>query len=166
MKPSPLSPVLLLGAGTGEATCGILYLASYLRRHDIEAYVQLWDGDEDPEDLARSLEALVKRVRPKLVGISLKWFHHVHRAIAQARALRRIDPSIRIVVGGNSAAYWWRELSRYDCFDHVVLGDGERPLLAIAQGDENPPNCVRHDPDGSPRRLPLEYVQGAVDTED
>ena len=30
-----LSPVLLIGAGTGEATCGILYLAGYLRRNDL-----------------------------------------------------------------------------------------------------------------------------------
>src|ERR1044072_9518862 len=38
-----LSPVLLLGAGTGEATCGSLYLAGYLRRGGIEAFVRLYD---------------------------------------------------------------------------------------------------------------------------
>ena len=32
MSASPKAPVLLIGAGTGEATCGILYLAAYLRR--------------------------------------------------------------------------------------------------------------------------------------
>jgi hypothetical protein len=161
-----LSPVLLLGAGTGEATCGILYLASYLRRGGIEAFVRLYDGDETEEEVTRSLEALVARVRPKLVGISLKWFHHVHRALLVARTLRKIDPSIRVVVGGNTAAYWWRELHAFDCIDHIVLGDGERPLLALCQGDPSPPNCVTRDPDGSPRRLPLKYVQGATNSED
>ncbi|KFE67800.1 B12-binding domain-containing radical SAM protein [Hyalangium minutum] len=161
-----LSPVLLLGAGTGEATCGILYLASYLRRGGIEAFVRLYDGDETEEEVARSLEALVARVRPKLVGISLKWFHHVHRALLVARTLRKIDPSIRVVVGGNTAAYWWRELHAFDSIDHIVLGDGERPLLALCQGDPSPPNCVTRDPDGSPRRLPLKYVQGATNSED
>src|SRR4051794_40597400 len=116
-----LSPVLLLGAGTGEATCGILYLASYLRRNGIEAYVRLYDGDITEQEITRSLEALVSRVRPKLVGISLKWFHHVHRAIQLARLLRKIDPEIQIAVGGNSASYWWRELASYDCIDRVVL---------------------------------------------
>ncbi|OJH39190.1 B12-binding domain-containing radical SAM protein [Cystobacter ferrugineus] len=161
-----LSPVLLLGAGTGEATCGILYLAGYLRRGGIEAFVRLHDGDETEDEVARSLEALVARVRPRLVGISLKWFHHVHRALLLARTLREIDPHIRIVVGGNTASYWWRELHAFDCIDHIVLGDGERPLLALCQGDPSPPNCVTRAPDGTPRRLPLEYVQGATNSED
>ncbi|RKH60245.1 B12-binding domain-containing radical SAM protein [Corallococcus llansteffanensis] len=161
-----LSPVLLVGAGTGEATCGILYLASYLRRGGIEAFVRLYDGDETNAEVTRSFERLVARVRPKLVGISLKWFHHVDRALLIARTLRKIDPSIRIVVGGNSASYWWRELNAFDCIDHIVLGDGELPLLALCQGDPSPPNCVTRDPDGRPRRLPLAYVQGAKNTED
>jgi hypothetical protein len=161
-----LSPVLLLGAGTGEATCGILYLAGYLRRGGIEAFVRLYDGDESEKEVRRSLEALVARVRPKLVGISLKWFHHVHRALLLARVLRKIDPHIRIVMGGNTASYWWRELSAFDCIDHIVLGDGERPLLALCQGEPSPPNCVTQAPDGTPRRLPLEYVQGATNSED
>ncbi|HEX8702007.1 MAG TPA: cobalamin-dependent protein [Myxococcaceae bacterium] len=161
-----LSPVLLIGAGTGEATCGILYLASYLRRNGIEAFVRLYDGDETEQEVTRSLEALVARVRPRLVGISLKWFHHVHRALLLARTLRKIDPEIRIAVGGNTASYWWRELNAFDYIDHIVLGDGEVPLLALCQGDPSPPNCVTRDPDGSPRRLPLAYVQGAKNSED
>jgi hypothetical protein len=161
-----LSPVLLVGAGTGEATCGILYLAGYLRRAGIEAYVRLYDLDESEEELTRSLEALVARVRPRLVGISLKWFHHVHRALLVARTLRKLDPELRIVVGGNTASYWWRELHAYDCIDHVALGDGELPLLSLCQGDPSPPNCVTRDPDGKPRRLPLSYVQGSQNTED
>jgi hypothetical protein len=161
-----LSPVLLLGAGTGEATCGILYLAGYLRRSGIEAFVRLYDGDESEAEVRRSLEGLVARVRPRLVGISLKWFHHVHRALLIARTLRELDPEIRLVVGGNTASYFWRELRAYDCIDHIVLGDGELPLLALCRGDPSPPNCVTRDPDGTPRRLPLAYVQGATNSED
>lgn len=157
---------MLIGAGTGEATCGILYIASYLRRHGVEAFVRHYDRDLTPVEVRRSLEALVGRVRPKLVGISLKWFHHVDRALLLARTLRKIDPEIQIVVGGNSASYWWRELAAYDCFDHIVLGDGEVPLLALCQGDPAPPNVVTRDPDGSPRRLPLAYVQGTKNSDD
>jgi hypothetical protein len=161
-----LSPVLLLGAGTGEATCGILYLASYLRRGGIEAYVRLYDGGETDKQMARSLEALVAHVHPRLIGISLKWFHHVHRALLLARTLRKIDPGIRIVMGGNTASRWWRELQAFDCIDHIILGDGERPLLALCQGEPSPPNCVIRDPNGAPRRPPLSYVQGERSSED
>ena len=60
---APLSPVLLIGAGTGEATCGILYLASYLRRHGIEAYVRLTDADETDEEIV--VEAAQLRIWKK-----------------------------------------------------------------------------------------------------
>lgn len=161
-----LSPALLLGAGTGEATCGILYLASYLRRGGVEAFVRLYDSDQSEAEIQRSLEGLVARVRPRLVGISLKWFHHLHRALLLARTLRAIDPNIRIVMGGNTASYFWRELKAYDCIDHLVLGDGEVPLLALCRGDPSPPNCVTRSPEGAARRLPLAYVQGPTNTED
>src|SRR5437868_1095631 len=148
-----LSPVLLLGAGRGEATCGILYLASYLRRHGVEAYVQL---DDDGETEMR-LEALMARVQPKLVGISLKWFHHLAGAHRLARAVRRIDPEARIVLGGNSASSWWRDLVQWDCADAVVLGDGEVPLLSLCRGDPAPPNVVTRASASAPA---LSYVQG------
>jgi hypothetical protein len=160
-----LSPVLLVGAGTGEATCGILYLAGYLRRGGIEAFVRLFDTDETPDAIARSLEALLAHVRPRVVGISLKWFHHVHRALLLARTVRRLDPTIRIVVGGNSAAHWWKELAALDYVDDVVLGDGEAPLLALCQGDPEPPNCVPHGVHDGPRPK-LGYVQRAANSDD
>lgn len=159
-----LSPVLLVGAGTGEATCGILYLASYLRRGGIEAFVRLYDTDDSPAAITRSMEGLLARVRPRVVGISLKWFHHVHRALLLARTVRRLDPSVRIVIGGNSAAHWWRELAALDCVDDVVLGDGEAPLLALCQGDPEPPNCVPHGAHERPKKLG--YVQRAANSDD
>jgi hypothetical protein len=155
-----LSPVLLVGAGTGEATCGILYLAGYLRRNGIEAFVRLYDGDETEEDMARELGRLVAHVRPKLVGISLKWFHHVARAQQMAKVLRKIDPEIEIALGGNTATYFCKDLIAWDCIDHVVLGDGEVPLLALCRGFANAPNVVSRGPNS--KRAPLTYIQSTA----
>ena len=155
---SPLSPVLLVGAGSGEATCGILYLASYLRRNGIEAYVRLTDADETEEEIAHSLESLIAHVRPKLVGISLKWFHHVARALLIARTLRKIDPEVQIALGGNTATYFCKDLLTWDCVDHVLLGDGEVPLLALCRGEPSAPNVVNR---STPQRA-LEYVDGTA----
>jgi hypothetical protein len=158
-----LSPVLLIGAGTGEATCGILYLASYLRRHDVECFVRLYDGDETEDELTTALEALLAHVKPKLIGISLKWFHHVARARVVARIIRRIDPSIHLVLGGNTASYFWQELLGWKVIDSVALGDGEVPLLSLARGDEVPTNIARRGADGSkPEKAPMTYVQGTA----
>ncbi len=157
--------MLLVGAGTGEATCGILYLAGYLRRNGIEASVRLYDADETDEELERSLASLVAHVRPRLVGISLKWFHHLARAQLIAKTLRKLDPGLQIAVGGNTASYFWKDLAGWDCVDHVLLGDGEAPLLALCRGDEAQPNVVTRNADGKPRRLPLAYIDGTANTE-
>jgi hypothetical protein len=157
--------VLLLGAGTGEATCGILYLASMLRRGGIEAFVRLTDDDEAPAQLESSLEALLAHVRPRAVGISLKWFHHVARGLLIARTLRKLDPELQIIVGGNSASYFWKDLLARDCVDHVVLGDGEVPLLALCRGEPSPPNVATRTAAGVPQKAPMAYVQGASSDE-
>ncbi len=160
--PSPVradlvrSPVLLIGAGTGEATCGILYLAGYLRRNGIEAFVRLYDADETEAEVKRSLEGLLAHVKPRLVGISLKWFHHVARARLLAKTVRKLAPKVEIVLGGNTASYFWKELVAWDCVDFVALGDGEVPLLALARGDEAPPNVVTR---ATEHKAPLGYVQ-------
>lgn len=153
-----LSPILLVGAGTGEATCGILYLASYLRRHGIEAYVRLTDADETEEEIRRSLSELLAHVKPKLVGISLKWFHHVARARLIAKTIRKLDASVQIALGGNTATYFCKELLEWDCVDHVLLGDGEVPLLALCRGEAAMPNVVNR---ASPGRA-LTYVDGTT----
>lgn len=156
-----LSPVLLIGAGTGEATCGILYLAGYLRRNGIEAFVRVYDGDETEQEIATSLEGLLGHVKPRLVGISLKWFHHVARALQIAKTIRAIDPKVQIAVGGNTASYFWKELVSLDCVDQVVLGDGEVPLLSLCRGDDEPPNVVTV----SAQKAPLAYVQGVTSSD-
>jgi B12 binding domain len=160
-RPRLLSPVLLLGAGSGEATCGILYLAGYLRRNGVQAFVRLHDDDETEDEVAGALAALVAHLRPRLVGVSLKWFHHLGRARHVVRVLRRLDPELTIVLGGDTASYFWRELLAWEAVDHVVVGDGERPLLGLCRGEADPPNCASRGPDGTPRRPPLRYVQGA-----
>jgi hypothetical protein len=155
--------VLLIGAGTGEATCGILYLASYLRRNGVEAFVRLTDDDVTDAEISRSLEGLLAQVKPKLIGLSLKWFHHVGRAKRVARLIKRLDPKVEIALGGNSASYWWKELLGWKDIDHVVLGDGEVPLLALARGDEAPPNVVSRGHASS--RAPMTYIQGTSSSE-
>lgn len=151
--------MLLLGAGRGEATCGILYLAGYLRRHGIEAFVRLYDDEAQEHELEASLRQLMSHVKPQVVGVSLKWFNHLSRGLVIARMLRRIDPDVRLVTGGNSASYFWQQLAQLGLFDDIVLGDGELPLLSLCRGEQDVPNLVTTGRFGQPQRRPLRYVQ-------
>ncbi len=157
--PLPSAPVLLLGAGLGEATCGILYLAGYLRRHGVEAFVRLTDTDETEAQLHRSLANLIAHLKPRIIGISLKWFHHLWRAKRMAELIRSIDADIHITLGGNSATFWCTELLAWPCVDSVIVGDGEAPLLALCQGVDCPPNVITRNAtsNATPR-----YVQGSA----
>jgi len=131
-------PVLLLGAGPGLATSGLGYLASYLRRHGVEAYARPVDTAHDASELEHRLHLLLDRVRPSVVGISLKWFLHIHRALRMASVIKSHDPGIRVVLGGDTASLYHQELLRFDCVDAVVRGDGEAPLLALVRGVDHP----------------------------
>src|SRR5690242_20039697 len=97
-------PVLLLGAGPGVATNGLTYLASYLRRHGVEVYARPHDTAYDLDELERRLHLLLERVRPGVVGISLKWFLHMHRGLRMASVIKAHDPEIQVVFGGDTAS--------------------------------------------------------------
>ena len=162
-----LSPVLLLGAGTGEATCGILYLASYLRAAASRPSSGSTTGTRSEDEVGRSLEGLVARVRPRLVGISLKWFHHVapraaHREDAAEDRPRASASSSAATPRRTGGGSWTpATASTTSCW-----ATARCRCWRSAAATPSPPNCVTRDADGTPARLPLAYVQGATNSDD
>jgi radical SAM superfamily enzyme YgiQ (UPF0313 family) len=74
------------------------------------------------------------RHRPDVVGISAPFPGNVYGAFRLARAIRRVRPSARLVLGGGYVNTELRELGEprvFDSFDYVTLDDGERPLLNL-----------------------------------
>jgi len=152
-----LSPVLLLGSTTGPATVGLMYLASFLRRHGIEAYCQLNDVHGDINSLRRNVRRLLDKVQPRLVGVSLKWFPHIARGLEICRLVQEYAPEIQVVLGGDTATYFAHRLIENDAIDYIVLGDGEVPLLKICQQADAIPNCV-YKCDGRVIVNPISYL--------
>jgi amino acid adenylation domain-containing protein len=152
------SPVLLLGDSTGNASIGLLYIASFLRRNGIEAYCQWNDINITGDLLKNNVETLLAGIQPKLVGVSMKWFPHIARSLEICRIVREFDPSIIIVVGGNTASYYKEEIIKYDQVDYVITGDGEVPILKLCLGEDHIPNCV-YKKDGEVIATPISYVQ-------
>jgi hypothetical protein len=156
---APLSPVLLLGATSGSATVGLLYLGSYLRRHGVEAFCQFNDIHNDRASMEQNIQYLLGQIKPKLVGVSLKWSPYIARGLEICRLVKKHAPEVKIVLGGDTATYFAEELIQDGNVDYVIRGDGELPLLRLVMGDQEIPNCT-YKRRGVVVRTPTTYVHG------
>jgi amino acid adenylation domain-containing protein len=161
--------VLLLGDSPGTASTGILYLGAYLKRHGIDAYCQFNDFTEDHGSMKENIETLLGIIRPTVVAVSLKWFLYIARVLDICTIVREYSRkhgfSIRVVVGGDTASYYWDQLIRYDCIDYVIRGEGEKPLLDICRENKDIPNCV-YKTNGRVKESPFTYREDESNTSD
>ena len=71
-----------------------------------------------------------------MVGLTVPFPGNVYGAFRIARAVRRVSPATRIVLGGGYVNTELRELSDprvFDYVDFVTLDAGETPILAILE---------------------------------
>ena len=160
-----LSPVLLVGSTTGSGTVGLMYLASYLRRHGIEAFCQLNDIHLEKEALKANIHRLIDKTHPRLVAVSLKWFPHMARALEICRLIKEYAPGTKVALGGDTSGYFAEDLIQYEAVDYIVTGDGELPLLKICQGSAGIPNCT-YKRDGQIVRSPVSYLHSSESLRD
>ncbi|MCP4158220.1 MAG: hypothetical protein GY757_61540, partial [bacterium] len=125
--------VLLLGDTPGMPSTGLLYLASYLKRNGIKAMCRFYDPDRDKTKLRESIHRLLDKIEPGIVAVSLKWFLHISRVQEICKIIKEYKPGIKVVLGGNTASYYWEELIADDNIDYIIRGDGEEPLLQICK---------------------------------
>jgi len=157
--------VLLLGDTTAAASTGLMYLAAYLRRHGIDAYCQWTDPARTTAELTENTRSILSRLHPRFVGISMKWFPHIARVMEICKIVKNFNPSIRVILGGNTASYFSEALIPSPHVDYIIQGDGEVPLLAICKGDSYIPNAITKQ-NGTIIRRPIQYVQDSENTSD
>ena len=86
--------------------------------------------------LRRLTEAALAEHSPTLVCLSLPFPGTVYAALRIAQAVKAVDPSIAVALGGGYVNTELRELREPRLFDHVdfvTLDAGERPLLALVE---------------------------------
>jgi len=110
-------------------------------------------------------EAMIKRLRAPLFGIDLHWLVSSHGAIEVARIVKRCHPEAKVIFGGLSSSYFYKELMEYPEIDYVMRGDStEEPLKnlmdCIKNGSEpeEVPNLVWRDKEGYIRENPFSHV--------
>lgn len=157
--------VLLFGDTPGMSTVGLLYLASYLRRNGYSAYCQFTDSNIEYNEFKKNIEELIDKIQPRIIGVSMKWFVHSSRALETCKIVKQYCPDIKVVVGGNTASYYYDRVIQYDYVDYVIRGDGELPFLKICQAADYIPNCC-YKRDGQIIDNPITYVQDELNSKD
>lgn len=108
---------------------GLEYIASALqqRGHEIAIY-----------DLrfSRSLERILKKERPRLVGIATAHTLDTDDAIAAARRVKEFDPDIFTLIGGHGAAAYPRAFAK-PWVDGLCFEDGEEVVPNVLGVLEN-----------------------------
>jgi B12-binding domain/radical SAM domain protein len=116
-------------------------------------------------DKSFDVEAMLRRLNAPLFGIDLHWMVHCHGSIEIAKLVKKYHPSARVLFGGLSSSYFYRELMEYPEIDYVLRGDStEEPLRQLIQclkqgsEPETVPNLVWRDRQGTVRENPLTHV--------
>jgi len=132
---SPSERGILKNAGD-RPPLGILYIASYLRKNDINVKV----ADMNHKSLDEVLEE-VERFNPDCIGISFTT-PMFKRAMIVARKLKKFIPNPKLVAGGPHPSA--DPESCLKVFDYVVVGEGEKAMLNIVRNE--PEERIIHEP--------------------
>ncbi len=147
---------------------GFTSLAEYLEKAGYRvrivnlAYHMLRDARFNAEKFIQKLEA-------PLFGIDLHWLVHAHGAVEIARLVKQHHPKAKIVLGGFTASYYWRELINYSEVDYVMRGDStEEPMRALLHALKSRrlgsvPNLIWKDSRGVVRENALSYIPNRLD---
>ncbi len=83
----------------------------------------------------KRLSAVMENDRPGVVGFSLNFLSQALCTFAMIGALRRFDPTVRIILGGGLITSWMRRPGWRNPFegiiDELVAGEGEGALLSM-----------------------------------
>ncbi len=116
-------------------------------------------------DKTFNAEKMIKRLKAPVFGIDLHWMVHAHGAIEIARIVKRCHPEAKVVFGGFSSSYYYKELLDYPEIDYVLRGDSTeepfRQLMDCIINKKEPeavPNLVWRDSQGKIRENPFSYV--------
>jgi hypothetical protein len=83
----------------------------------------------------KRLSEAMENDRPRLAGFSLNFLSQALCTFAMIGALRRLDPTVRIILGGGLITSWMRRPGWRNPFegiiDGLVAGEGEAALLSV-----------------------------------
>lgn len=75
---------------------------------------------------------LISKNRYRIVCLDLHWHHQLENVLALTKKIKKSLPDIPIIIGGNTASFFYRELMENNQqIDFIIRGDAEMPLLLL-----------------------------------
>jgi B12-binding domain/radical SAM domain protein len=147
---------------------GLTSIAEYLKRFGYQTRIvnlavrMLRDWKFDAEKM-------IKRLQAPVFGIDLHWMVHSHGSIEVAKLVKKYHPEAKVIFGGLSSSYYYKELLRYPEIDFVLRGDStEEPFRQLMDclnnnGDlGSVPNLVWRDENGEIHENPFTHVPNDI----
>lgn len=123
---NPDTPKIYGIGGARAFPLGLGYIAAVLEEdHDVKV---IDVGAEKLDD--NSLREKTSKIYPEIVGITSDTLSF-QRAIEIAEMIKRIDKETTIVIGGAHSNALPTYPLKYDCFDIIVYGEGERTVVEL-----------------------------------
>jgi len=147
---------------------GLTSLAEYLERDGYRVRIVNL-AVRMMKDSNFNAEEMIKRLEAPLFGIDLHWMVHSHGAIEVARLVKKHHPDSKLVFGGFSSSYFYKELIEYPEVDYVMRGDSTeepvRQLMVCVKNGKQPdkvPNLVWKDDKSITRENPFTNSPAAI----
>jgi hypothetical protein len=122
---------------------GLAYLDSTLTNEGYEVYTKDY-ADLTTEACLKEIENTIQSFNPKIVGISVMSMTRAttYEAI---KLIKRINPNIKILLGGIHASVMYKQLVENFPIDAVVIGEGEETVkeLVPALIHNNPLDIIK-----------------------
>lgn len=114
----------------------LLYLASFLKQKGLGCKIYelgIFNPGEAILENSRirygisddKIAKIIKNEKPKIIGLGCMYSRHYIDIVSMANFIKKLDPAIKIVTGGNHATDLYELVLRSPCFDFVVRGEGE-----------------------------------------
>lgn len=131
----PIDISKILGAGSIFSPpvdpMGIMYIASYVRKHSPHIEVEIIDAFLEKYTLDETLGEILQK-RPGIVGISTVTANG-HETFELGKKIKELLPETCVVLGNLHASIFKDFYLTNNTCDVVVHGEGERPMQQVAE---------------------------------
>lgn len=122
----------------------LLCLASYLKQNNIDSKIyelgmfdlkqSIIQGSRIRFGIAdEQIAYIIKNESPKVIGLGCMYSRHYIDIISIARLIKKVDPVIRVVLGGNHATSFSDMVLKEQAIDFVVRGEGEITFFELCK---------------------------------